>query len=82
MVVKMLTEDGMWQQLFYIKYFKKTLSEVEVKPMNSPFERNLCGLKRSFLVGDILKLEMARRCVFLEDIWLGDTEQAAIHVSK
>lgn len=34
---KLLSEEGMWQELLYNKYFKnKTLAQVEAKPTNSP----------------------------------------------
>ena len=35
---KLLTEDGVWQQLIHNKYLKdKTLAQVESKPTDSPF---------------------------------------------
>jgi hypothetical protein len=35
---KLLSEEGMWQQLLCNKYLKnKTLAQVEVKPTDSPF---------------------------------------------
>jgi hypothetical protein len=35
---KLLSEDGMWQELIHNKYLRdKTLSQVEEKPTDSPF---------------------------------------------
>jgi hypothetical protein len=46
---KFLSEEGMWQQLLSNKYLKnKTLSQVEVKPTDSPFWKGLMHVKEDF----------------------------------
>jgi hypothetical protein len=43
---KLLTEDGVWQELLLNKYIKyKTLSQVEVKPTDFPFWKVLMRMK-------------------------------------
>ena len=62
---KLLTEEGMWQQLLLNKYVKnKTLAQVEVKPMDSPFWKGLMRVKNESSVR------------FWEDIWLGNVSLA------
>jgi hypothetical protein len=46
---KLLSEDGMWQQILHNKYLNnKTLSQVEVKPTDSPFWKGLMRVKNDF----------------------------------
>jgi hypothetical protein len=46
---KLLSEEGMWQQLLYNKYLKnKTLSQVEAKPNDSQFWKGLMHIKTKF----------------------------------
>jgi hypothetical protein len=46
---KLLSEEGMWQQLLYNKYLKnKTLSQVEAKPNDSQFWKGLMHIKKEF----------------------------------
>jgi hypothetical protein len=48
---KLLNEDGVWQELLQNKYLRlKTLSEVQVKPTDSPFWKGLMRVKDDFLV--------------------------------
>ena len=56
---KLLHEEGMWQELLTNKYLSdKTLSQVQVKPIDSPFQKGLMGVKDdffkygSFVIGD------------------------------
>jgi hypothetical protein len=56
---KLLNEQGMWQELLHNNYLhNKTLSQVQVKPMDSPFWKGIMRgrdefLKRgSFVLGD------------------------------
>jgi hypothetical protein len=46
---KLLSEEGMWQQLLCNKYLKnKTLAQVEAKPTDSPFWKGLMHVKEDF----------------------------------
>jgi hypothetical protein len=46
---KLLSDEGMWQQLLCNKYLKnKTLTQVEVKPTDSPFLKDLMHVKENF----------------------------------
>jgi hypothetical protein len=46
---KILTEEGMWQQLITNKYIKnQTLAQVETKPSDSPFWKGLMHVKDDF----------------------------------
>jgi hypothetical protein len=48
-LLKLLSEEGMWQQLLCNKYFKnKTLAQVEVNPTNSPFWKGRMHVKEDF----------------------------------
>jgi hypothetical protein len=43
---KLLSEEGMWQQLLFNKYLKnKTLAQVEAKPTDSSFWKGLMHVK-------------------------------------
>jgi hypothetical protein len=71
---KLLSEEGVWQELLSNKYLHgKTLSQVQAKPNDLPFWKGLMGVKNeffnrgSFCVGD------GTRTRFWEDSWLGDT---------
>ena len=46
---KLLSEQGMWQEMIQNKYLKdKTLSQVEAKPTDSPFWKGLMRVKDLF----------------------------------
>jgi hypothetical protein len=71
---KMLTEEGLWQELLTNKYLgSKSLSQAQSKPTDSPFWKGIMKAKDdvfkrgSFTVGDGMKTR------FWEDTWLGDT---------
>jgi hypothetical protein len=74
---KLLTEEGMWQQLLTNKYLKnQTLAQVEVKPTDSPFRKGLRRVKIFSSVEGFSKWGMDPIFVFLEDISLGDISLA------
>jgi hypothetical protein len=69
---KLLNVEGMWQELLQNKYLKdKTISQVQVKPTNSPFWKGIMSgrdeffQRGSFVLGDekysLLRRHMARR---------------------
>jgi hypothetical protein len=71
---KILNEEAMWKELLKNKYLKdKTLSQVQVKPTDSPFWKGIMGgrdeffERGSFVLGDRMDTR------FWEDVWLGDT---------
>jgi hypothetical protein len=46
---KLLSEEGVWQELLSNKYLHgKTLSQVHAKPIDSPFWKGLMGVKNNF----------------------------------
>jgi hypothetical protein len=56
---KLLSEEGVWQELLTNKYLRgQTLSQVQAKPTDSPFWKWIMGVKEdflkrgSFIVGD------------------------------
>jgi hypothetical protein len=54
---KFLNEDNMWQQLLHNKYLKnETLSQVEVKPTDSPFWKGLMHVKQDFFTRGYFKI--------------------------
>jgi hypothetical protein len=74
---KLLSEEGVWQELLSNKYLHgKMLSQVQAKPNDSPFWKGLTGIKNdffnrgSFCVGDGIRTR------FWENSWLGDTSLA------
>jgi hypothetical protein len=69
---KILTEEGMWQELIQIKYLKdKTLSQVKVKPTDSPFWKGImAGRDEFFDRGDFIHGD-GKDTRFWEDTWLG-----------
>lgn len=70
---KLLTEDGMWQQILHNKYLKdKTLAQVEAKPTNSPFWKGLMRVKQVFFSRGFFKIGNGTTVRFWEDVWMGD----------
>jgi hypothetical protein len=64
----------MWQQLLSNKYLRnKTLSQVEVKPTDSPFWKGLMHVKEDFFKRGYFKLGNGTSVRFWEDVWLGGT---------
>jgi hypothetical protein len=67
----------MWQQLIYSKYlYNKTLSQVSIKPTDSPFWKGLMRVKEMFFAHGIFKIGNGESVRFWEDVWLGDTSLA------
>jgi hypothetical protein len=61
----LLTEGGVWHELITNKYLhSKSLSQVKVKPSDSPFWKGLMILKDDFLNEVLLELAMERMLVF------------------
>jgi hypothetical protein len=75
---KLLSEEGLWQQLLKNKYLsQKTLAEVESKPTNSPFWKGLMKVKGSFFSRGKFKIGSEEGVHFLEDKWLCDQTLAS-----
>jgi hypothetical protein len=69
---KLLSEEGMWQQLLYNKYLKnKTLSQVEAKPSDSQL-KGLMHVKKEFFNRVFFKVGNGMTVRFWEDVWMGD----------
>jgi hypothetical protein len=74
---KLLTEEGMWQELLRNKYLKnKTLSQVEANPTDSPFWKGLMRVKDVFFKRGFFEIGNGSTVRFWEDVWLGDTSLA------
>jgi hypothetical protein len=70
---KLLNEEGVWQELLHNKYLsQKTLSQVQVKPSDSPFWKGLMQVKDDFFARGHFKIGDGSTVRFWEDIWLGD----------
>jgi hypothetical protein len=70
---KLLTEQGMWQEILHNKYLhSKTLAQVQVKPTDSPFWKGLMKVKSDFFSRGLFKVGDGGSVRFWEDIWLGD----------
>jgi hypothetical protein len=70
---KLLSEEGLWQQLLRNKYLsQKTLVEVESKPTDSLFWKGLMKVKGEFFSRGKFEVCSREGVCFWEDIWLGD----------
>jgi hypothetical protein len=70
---KLLTEEGVWQELLYNKYLQnKSLSQVTAKPTDSPFWKGLMGVKDDFFSRGHFKVGNGKKTRFWEDVWLGE----------
>jgi hypothetical protein len=70
---KLLSEEGMWQQLLYNKYLKnKTLSQAVAKPTDSQFWKGLMRVKEDFFNRGFFKVGNGMTVRFWEDVWLAD----------
>jgi hypothetical protein len=70
---KLLTEEGMWQQILHNKYLhSKTLPQVEAKPTDSPFWKGLMKVKSDFFSRGFFNVGDGSSVRFWEDVWLGD----------
>jgi hypothetical protein len=68
-IFKMLSEEGMWQELLHNKYLKnKTLAEVEVQPTDSPFWKSLMRAKGEFFSRGHFQVGNGMTIRFWEDV--------------
>jgi hypothetical protein len=75
---KLINEEGIWQELLQNKYLsQKTLSQVQAKPMDSPFWKGLMRAKEDFFARGSFKIGDGSEVRFWEDVWLGTTSLAA-----
>jgi hypothetical protein len=71
---KLLTSDGVWQQLLRNKYLGSVpLSQVEWKQGDSQFWSGLLKVKRDLLSFGVFKIRDGTQVRFWEDIWMGST---------
>ena len=75
---KLSTEnDAMWAQILHAKYLqKKTLSQVTVRPTDSPFWKGLMKVKQAFFNRMRFAIGNGSSTRFWEDTWLGETPLA------
>jgi hypothetical protein len=67
-IVKLMSEEGMWQQMLKKKYFKdKTLSQVERKKGDSHFWSGLMEVKSLVLERGIFRVHEGTQTRFWED---------------
>jgi hypothetical protein len=71
-IIKLINQDGLWQQVLNKKYFKgKTLSQVERRNGDSHFWSRLMEIKKLVLVRGRFQVEDGSWTRFWEDLWLG-----------
>ena len=71
---KLLHEKGVWQELLTNKYLGgKTLSQVTIKPSDSPFWKGILKFQRDFFANGSFTIGNGQGTRFWEDAWLGDT---------
>ena len=71
---KLLTEDGVWQELLQNKYLRsKTLAQVEAQPTDSPFWKGFMRVKEDFFSRGSFRVGNGETTRFWEDTWLGKT---------
>jgi hypothetical protein len=71
-IIKLLYEEGLWQQILKRKYLKnKTLSQVEKKKGDSHFWSSLMQVKRLVLERSRFKIQNGTQTRFWEDLWIG-----------
>jgi hypothetical protein len=71
-IVKLLNEDGMWQQMLKKKYLKgRTLSHVAKKKGDSRFWAGLMEVKDLVLQRGRFRVQDGSQNRFWEDLWLG-----------
>jgi hypothetical protein len=62
---KLLSEEGLWQQLLKKKYLsQKTLAEVETKPTDSPFWKGIMKFNGELFSREVLNLAREKEFVF------------------
>jgi hypothetical protein len=71
-IIKLLNEEGLWQQILKRKYLKnKTLSQVEKKKGDSHVWSGLMQVKRLVLERGRFKIQNGTQTRFWEDLWIG-----------
>jgi hypothetical protein len=71
-IVKLLNEDGLWQQVLKKKYLKgRTLSQVVKKKGDSHFWAGLMEVKDLVLQRGRFRVHDGSQTRFWEDLWLG-----------
>jgi hypothetical protein len=70
---KHINERGVWQELLQNKYLKdQTLSQVSVRPTDSPFWKGLMKVKDDFFMRGTMEVGNGHNTRFWEDVWIGD----------
>ena len=78
---KLLTEDGIWQDLLHNKYlYNKTLAEVQLKPTDSPFWKGLISVRDDFFNRGKFALGDGKTIRFWEDIWLDEISRFKFNI--
>ena len=71
---KILNEEGVWKEILVNKYLgSKTLSQVQVKPLDSPFWKGIMKVKDEFFQRGRFQVGNGEKTQFWEDTWLGNT---------
>jgi hypothetical protein len=66
---KLLSGEGVWQELLYNKYLKdKTLSQVTAKTTDSPFWKGLMGVREDIFSRGFFKIGNGQITQFSEDV--------------
>ena len=79
---KLLTEEGVWQELLTNKYLgDKNLSQVQMTPNDSPFWKGLMRVKDDFLKFGSFDIGNGQQIRFWEDVWMGNTTLASEYPS-
>jgi hypothetical protein len=72
-----MLSEGVWQELLTNKYIRcKTLSQVQAKPTDSPFWKEIMGVKDNFFKCGSFVIGDGSGTRFWEDVWLGNTSLA------
>jgi hypothetical protein len=70
-IIKLLNEEGLWQQILKRKYLKnKTLSQVEKRKGDSHFWSGLMEVKRLVLERGRFTIQDGTQTRFWEDLWI------------
>jgi hypothetical protein len=73
-LARLLTEDGVWQQLLRKKYVgSKVISQVFCKPGDSHFWAGIMATKKHFFPFGYFSIKNGAEIRFWEDRWLGTT---------
>jgi hypothetical protein len=77
MIHKLMNEEGVWQELLRNKYSNsKSLAEMQVKPLDSPFWKGFMRVKKDFLSRGSFTVGNGQHTRFWEDVWLGNKSLA------